>query len=193
MNAGRTHREMKIVAIVFGSLVALLAIAAFAVLVLGSRVANGIVAERPDDVRRIAARVATFAVPRDYHIERATDVGVQQTVTLVRNGHERGGFTMLLQRSAATIDSRSAAKSMAFALGLAARVVGCIPHASTDRIALPKRTIDFSSIACDGGTHALHVETGVVPERVGSLTIVATGFDDVFDREALVALLRSLR
>lgn len=189
------NREMKIVAIVFGSLFVLLVVAGIAVIAIGSRMATTIAqTQNPAAIRHTAAKVARFTLPPGYRIASATDLGIQQTVTLVHDAARgRGGFTIQLQRSALANDAKTTAEGMTFALGLAARVVHCRPHASVDTIALADRSIDLHAISCVGGAHPLRIESGVYPDQARSLTIIATGVGDEFDRPALVLLLRSIR
>ncbi len=191
----RANREMRTVAIIFGSLFALLVIAGIAVLVLGARVATNIAPGDPAAMQRTAERIARFTVPHGYHIASATNLGIQQSVTLVRDGAAAAGagYTLQLQRSSAPSDAQSTGDAMGFAIGLAARVVHCEPHPSVDRIARQGQAIAFRAIACDGAKHSLRIETGVLAYGSGTLTIVASGLGGSFDRGALVALVRSIR
>ncbi len=188
------NREWKIVLIVFGSLFALLVVAAACIIVLGSKMANTIVSEQnPQAMAATAAKVAHFTIPRGYRIVAASDFGLQQTVTLAPDRSERRGFTLQLQSSRLGSDPKSTAEGMSIALGLAAKIVRCTPHSEIDRIALHDRTIELTALACDGGTRPLRIETGVIPRSPNAVTVVATGLDGAFDRDALVALLRSIR
>ncbi len=188
------NREWKIVLIVFGSLFALLVVAAAGVVVLGSKMANTIAQEQnPAAMSATAAKIAHFTVPRGYSIVAASDIGLQQTVTLAPDRSDRRGFTLQLQTSRLGDDPKATAEGMSIALGLAAKIVRCTPHAQVDRIALHDRTIEFAALACEGGTRPLRIETGVFPRSPNAVTVIATGLGGAFDRDALVALLRSMR
>ena len=184
---------MKAVAIVFGSLFVLLVIAGIGVAYAISRSSAGI--SRDDDpaaMRATAAKIARFDVPRGYRIATATDFGVRQSVTLERDDRGRDGFRIQLQGTTLPSDPSTNAASMRFALGLAARVMRCEPHENVDRIRAKANVVAFAAMACDGTT-SLRMETGAM--RLGSrtVTIMATGRRGAFDRNALVALVRSLR
>lgn len=185
---------MKVVAIVFGSLFALLVVAGLVVLALGSRMADTFAqTDDPVAMHRTAMKIATFAVPPGYRIASATDLGMQQTVTLVRERGEGHGFTLQLQHSTLASDPNATAEGLNFALGLAARVVRCEPQTGIDRIALRDRTLALRAISCVGGTRSLRIETGVFTEHARNLTIIASGLGGDFDRGALVSFLRSIR
>ena len=184
---------MKVVAIVFGSLFVLLVIAGIGVAYAISRTSAGIARlDDPAAMRATAAKIATFDVPRGYRIATATDFGVQQSVTLERADSARDGLRIQLQGTTLPSDPKTNTASMRFALGLAARVMRCEPHENVDRIRAKANVVAFAAMACDGTT-SLRMETGAM--RLGSrtVTIMATGRRGAFDRNALVALVRSLR
>lgn len=187
------NREMKVLAIVFGSLFVLLVIAGIGVAYAISRASAGIA--RDDDpaaMRRTAAKIATFDVPRGYRIATATDFGVQQSITLEGEGRRHLGFMIQVQGTTLPSDPKTNAASMRFALGLAARVMRCEPHETLDQIRAKGNVVDFEAMACDGTT-SLRMETGSMRVGPHAVTIIATGRGGRFDRDALVALVRSMR
>ena len=187
------NREMKVIAIVFGSLFVLLVITGIGVAYAISRASAGIA--RDDDpaaMRRTAAKIATFDVPRGYRIATATDFGVQQTITLEGEGRRHLGFMIQVQGTTLPSDPKTNAASMRFALGLAARVMRCEPRETLDEIRAKGAVVEFEAMACDGTT-SLRMETGSMPVGQHAVTIIATGRGGRFDRDALVALVRSMR
>ena len=184
---------MKVVAIVFGSLFVLLVIAGIGVAYALSRASMGITRnDDPAAKRATAAKIATFDVPRGYRIATATDFGLQQSVTLEREDRRHDGFNIRLQGTTLPSDPKTNAASMRFALGLAARVVRCEPHETTDEIRANGNVVVLESIACDGTT-SLRMETGTMRIGTRTVTIIASGLSGAFDRDALVALVRSMR
>lgn len=187
------NREMKVVAIVFGSLFALLVIAGIGVAYAISRASAGIArADDPAAMRRTAAKIATFQIPPGYRLSTATDLGVQQTVTLAREDRRRDGLTIQLQGSSLPSDPKANAASMRFAIGLAARVMRCEPHDSLDQIQANGNIVEFQVMECNGTTN-LRMETGALQVGPHAVTIIATGGGKAYDRDALVALVRSMR
>lgn len=190
----RVNREMKVVAIVFGSLFGLLVLAALAVVVLGSRVASTVA--QPQSAAQTGATLAKFGkvtIPPGYRVSSATDLGFQQTVTIARDGPDRSGFNIQLSRTAISGDPGSTTQSMSLGFGIAARMMHCEPRTGVDTVALPGASIDLRAMSCDGVQRHLRLETGALQRSSGTITVVAVGLAGDFDRPALVALLRSLR
>lgn len=187
------NREMKVLAIVFGSLFVLLVIAGIGVAYALSRASAGIA--RDDDPaakRATAAKIATFDVPRGYRIATASDLGVEQTITLERDDRRRDGFRIQVQGTTLPSDPKTNATSMRFALGLAARVMRCEPRESIDEIRAKDDVVAFAAMTCDGTT-SLRMETGSMQVGSHAVTIIATGSRGAFDRDALAELVRSMR
>jgi hypothetical protein len=187
------NREMKVVTIVFGSLFALLVIVGIGVAYAISRASAGIaVTEDPAAMRRTAAKIARFDVPRGYRIATATDFGVQQSITLEGAGRRHPSFMIQMQGTTLPSDPKTNAASMRFALGLAARVMRCEPHDTLDEIRANGNDVVFEAMACEG-IRSLRMETGSMRVGPHTVTIMATGRDGRFDRDALVALVGSMR
>jgi hypothetical protein len=192
-------REIKIILAVFGGLFALAILAVVALVVSLPMLAKSVVhngANDPTAARRVAAKIATFDIPRGYHIGATSDMGLTQIVTLLPNGPGHATFRMQLQGTLVPSGNESSVQGMKMGMNFVTRLAGScdLKDDGTDEVDVRGVHVKLSVLDCPGGKFPFRIETGVFPGNAPQATITAMGFSGAdFDTNALHALLRSVR
>jgi len=189
-------KELRILLIVFGSLIGVCVIAFGALLFMLPRLMHNMVAasDNPAAMQRTASKIATFVVPAGYRIRSAMDLTVTQTATLAPI--ERGkAFQIQLQGMSIPASDSSQDQGASLGLKMTAGILHC--ELQPDREAsyiVRGQVIKLHVMACNPkGGRGLKVEYGTFPGNAATARITATGFGGDFDDGALRALLRSVR
>jgi hypothetical protein len=189
-------RELRFVAIVFGSLFALVVIAVVAFAVVVSRYAPELARNAADPVaaKRTAAKIATFDVPRGYRIASAIDLALAQTVMI--RPVDRGSGTFQIQLQGTKMPSGdSQLMGARTGMSIAARFLACNLHDDgTDDVPIRRTVVKFAVMQCKGARGPMRIETGIFLGNAEQVTVTAIGIGvGSFDVDALHELLRSVR
>jgi hypothetical protein len=190
-------REYKILLIVFGSLFGafLLAIVALVVFVAhyGPEIAKS--ATDPVAAKRTAEKIATFDIPKGYHIGSAMDLKFSQLVSIVPNGQESNGFQIQLQATMTPSRPDAQLEGTKVGLGLVSNFIHCdLKEGGTDDIIVRGVTVKLNVLQCAGTGPHMRVETGNFPGNAPQATVSAMGIQGQgFDEKALRELLESVR
>ncbi len=192
-------RELRIVLIVFGSIVGLIALAVLALVLLLPQFARRVVATQRDPaaMARTAAKIARFDLPRGYRFASAVDVLFATVVVVVPTG-PKPAFFIQLQSVNVPRPSSDAETRSALLTGLASGLrttSQCRPFEKTgvDHAIVRGRPIELDVFTCRSGTRELRAEAGAFAAESPNAIVMAVGPRDRFDRNALLALLRSVR
>jgi hypothetical protein len=187
------RQEVKIVLIVFGSLIVLVAAGVGAVVLAFSHVAGEAVANAHDPaaMARTAAKIAHFTLPPGYRIRSATDFGISQDVLILPT--EPRAFRIKL-----TTTGSQAASGLALGaagVGFASKFVGAceLRPQSDDQFAVGGENVAFKVIACATPSGQTRMEMGVVKGSTWNVQVIATGYHGDFDEDALRRLLSSFK
>jgi len=191
------RREYKILLIVFGSLFGVFLIAIVALVVFVAHYGPEIAKSATDPVaaKRTAEKIATFDLPKGYHIGSAMDLKFSQLVSIVPNGRDDGGFQIQLQATMTPSSSDSQFAGTRAGLGLVSKFVHCdLKDGGTDDIVVRGVTVKLNVLQCTGTGPHMRVETGTFPGNAPNATVSAMGIEgEGFDEKALRELLRSVR
>jgi len=187
------RQEVKIVLIVFGSLIVLVAAGVGAVVFAFSHVAGEAVANAQDPaaMARTAAKIAHFTLPPGYRIRSAIDFGISQDVLITPT--ERRAFRIKLTTTGSYAASGLAlgAASVGFASKFAG---GCeLKPQGDDQFVVGGENVAFKVIACAAPSGQTRMEMGVVKGSTWNVQVIATGHRGDFDEDALRRLLSSFK
>ncbi len=190
-------REYKILLIVFGSLFGAFLIAIVALVVFVAHYGPEIAKNATDPVaaKRTAEKIATFDIPKGYHIGSAVDFKFSQVVSIVPNGRDSSGFQIQLQAAMGPTRADSQLEGMKVGLGLVSNLIRCdLKDGGTDDIIVRGVNVKLSVLQCAGTGPHMRVETGTFPGNAPQATVSAMGIQGQgFDEKALHELLQSVR
>jgi hypothetical protein len=191
------RREYKILLIVFGSLFGLFLITIVALVVFVAHYGPEIAKNAADPVaaKRTAEKIATFDIPKGYHIGSAMDLKFSQLVSIVPNGRDDSGFQIQLQATMTPSRPDSQLEGAKIGMRLVSNFVHCdLKDAGTDDIIVRGVDVKLNVLQCAGTGPHMRVETGDFPGNAPQATVSAMGIQGQgFDEKALRELLQSVR
>jgi hypothetical protein len=188
--------ELRALAIVFGVLAGLVVLG-----FVGLAIAFGVfvkhVASMPRDpaaLRRTAAKIATFDIPRGYEIAGANDFGFTLTASL-RPVNRFSAFRIQLQGTNLPTTGNSQSTGATLGMTFMERLIGCAPGAAgTIEVTVRHARQPLSVMRCtrkNGET--MEAEFISFPGNVASVTLSAVGTSRDFDEAAVRELLASVK
>lgn len=191
---------MKVLAIVLGSIAALVVLSLIALAILVPIAGKKMLANSNDPVKRRAtlARIADFTVPPGFVILDALDLGVAQTATIVPqagSGKYSMNVTLSSQHYPSTLPDRALLDQMSAALSLTEKIGGCnLEPAPDETIEVGGKSVTLRALSCARKDKVpLNVDVALVHAKASTVQIQARDVRTPDDRSALVALLRSMR
>jgi hypothetical protein len=146
----------------------------------------------PAAAKRTAAKIAAFDVPKGYRLKNAVDMGIQQQIDIVPEGHS--DFRISLQGGYSSLDPDTRAQIMGSTLSVAGRAFACnAVSLPDDDVTAGGSVVKLHVRACPDAKVPFRIEAGAVPVRSGSVLVTALGVGTDFDTTALHALIRSMR
>ena len=192
------RKDVKIILIVVASLVGLLVIgfiAAVAFVVNGAvqGVANN---KNPARQAQVAAKIADFSLPRGYRYLSATDFPFLTVALIAPSGGLKPGFVMELEGMGIPVQNESddaLMKSMEQGLSFGGSCKNFQSKGQDQVTTATGKPVVLTILQCTDGSSRRIMEFGRIPAKMALAVFMADGTPEAFDRDAVHALLGSIR